>query len=157
LAQRILNTEEEDELLLAKQLLIDIDPTFQSILGYCPSFAALKPAIQCYYHERRRESINWPFLQEFRDFVLAGLFVLDLALSSGKENYIEEIIELPSASQMVLQPFVQCVAQRDQFVSARSEVEEQDRDREHLIEMAEENDKLRLEREHWLRKYQDLK
>ena len=58
-------------------------------------------------------------LTKHKDFTMAGLFILDLALVSNKQSYIENIIELPQEMQQILLPFVQEVTQRDRFILQR--------------------------------------
>ena len=140
LAQEILATNEDDKLALAKQLLNDIDSSFNQLINYSTSFAALKPAIQNYYHHQKYEEIFWEqVLSQYQDFNLIGLFVLDLALTSGKENYIQSILALTEHQQLVLQPFVQEVTQRDKYFRHKNHhhpqhhQEEKNANREHLL------------------------
>lgn len=64
---------------------------------------------------------------------------------------------MPEDAQLTIKTFVQEVTQRKLFISASQEPQEDDRNREHLIELAEENEKLKQERDHWQHKYEDLK
>ena len=64
---------------------------------------------------------------------------------------------MPEEAQLTLKIFVQEVTQRGLLVSANHEIEEEDGSREHLIELSEENEKVKHERDHWQHKYEDLK
>ena len=67
---------------------------------------------------------------------------------------------LSEEHQVSLQPFVQQVTQRHHFISPRSpqppQSQEEQISREHLLELSEENDKLKTEKEHLLRSHQEL-
>ena len=57
------------------------------------------------------------------------MFVLDLGLSGRKEQYIESILELGQEAQQALQPLVEQVTRREEFVEPRGEAGAEDRTR----------------------------
>jgi hypothetical protein len=75
----------------------------------------MKQAIDSYYRKIRGEIINWNsgIIKQYPDdFIQVFIFVFDLALKLGRDNYIEDILEMPRQDQIVLQPFVENVTQR---------------------------------------------
>jgi hypothetical protein len=63
----------------------------------------------------RGERINWDseLVRSYGDgFTGAWVFVLDLGLRSGRDDFIELIMNMTEADQLALQPFVQRVTYR---------------------------------------------
>lgn len=67
------------------------------------------------------------------DFVETFIFILDLALKSGKNSYIEEILTMDQTYQETLLPFVKAVTERDTFI----EKAERERGDDNLFDLLE--------------------
>jgi hypothetical protein len=163
LSSKILNRTCHDRLRTARDLLLDIDggvfgPMFER--WGCKSFLGVQQAIESYYINSLGEKIRWDseLVRRYSDeFIEVFVFILDLALKSGRDNYIEDILTMDQQCQIALQPFVMSVTQREEFVQPLARPQEEGKKPEHLIELEEENEKLKAEKEALARKFHDLK
>jgi hypothetical protein len=85
----------------------------------CKNFSSLQQTLDNYYLTSFGEQIRWES-NEVRvygdDFVEIFIFILDLALKSGRNSYIEEILTMDQSYQETLLPFVKAVTERDSYV-----------------------------------------
>lgn len=139
LSQKILERNQFNTLALAKLLLLDIDNIpFKSMFDRwgCKNFPSLRQALENYYLTSFQQHIKWDshaVALYGDDFVETFIFILDLALKSGKNSYIEEILTMDQTYQETLLPFVKAVTERDTFI----EKAERERGDDNLFDLLE--------------------